>query len=415
VSKHRSFNRREVFAVTCRYTLLYLLVSASVALADGMFIPPEYGTAASADQRAIVIDHGATQTLILETAYQGDGAEFAWVVPLPTLIEAAGIGTVDQSVFAGLEDLTAPRAWIAPGAVSAGGSGCGSCGGGGTQLGGGYDNADGRTGVTVWETLQIEGYEVAILSAGESGDLAKWLTDNGYALPDGNEATLQYYVDAGAFFVAVKIVPEQTAAAAQMTKAGAVGATQPLRFTFPKGADGLVFPLRISQASSKGETEVRLFVFSDHRVASSSYPTAEVNASGFQGRQEFRQWYDARFRAKLGDLGGRAFVVEWAKPLPEWGVSTELRKVLGEGEFFLTRMRSYLTPELMTEDVMLARAPTDDEFEVDIYVGAQLGMRPLGGFGAMLMGGVFWRRTRTRRGRNGARFAALLGLALLLL
>jgi len=398
--------------VTRSHVLLYLLVSASVALADGMFIPPEYGTADSADQRAIVIDHGVTQTLILETAYQGDGAGFAWVVPLPTQIRATGIGTVDQGVFAGLEDLTAPHAWIAPG-VGGGGSGCGSCGGGSAQLGGG--SADGRTGVTVWDTLQIEGYEVAILSADESGDLAKWLTDNGYALPDGNDATLQYYVDAGAFFVAVKIVPEQAAVAAQVKQAKAVGAMQPLRFTFPKGPQGLVFPLRISQASSKGETEVRLFVFADHRMSSSSYPTAEANASGYQGRQEFRQWYDARFRAKLRDLGGRAFVVEWAKPLPEWGVSEELRKVLGEGEFFLTRMRSYLTPELMTEDVTLARAPTDDQFEADIYVGAQLGMRPFGGFGAMLMAGVFWRRTRTRRGRNGARFAALLGIALLLL
>ena len=141
--------------------------------------------------------------------------------------------------------------------------------------------------------------------------------------------------------------------------------------------------------------------------------TAMVRAMKIQPKA--RQKEPRRFRAKLRDLGGRAFVVEWARPLPEWSVSAELREVLGEGEFFLTRIRSYLTPELMTEDVLLARAPTDDEFDVDLYVGAQLGMRPFGGFGAILMGGLFWCRTRTRRGRAGARFAVLLGIALLLL
>ena len=397
--------------MTCRQLWLCLLVSAPLACADGAYIPPEYGTAESADQRACIIDHGATQTLIIETAYEGDLSDFAWVIPLPTLIQAADIGTVSQDLFRALEDLTAPRAWVAPGGAVATG-GCGGCGGG-TQFAGAPGDGRNQLGVTVWETLTLEGYEVVILSATQSADLAQWLEDNGYELPDGNEDTLQYYVDAGAFFVAVRVAPDQTAPA-QMNGLGTTGALEPLRLTFPKGPDGLVFPLRISRASSKDETEVRLFVIDEHRVKSESYPTAQVNALGYDGVQDFAQWYDARFRAGLAGLGGRGFLVEYARPLPEWWAPEDLQGLLGEGDLFLTRLRSYLDPAQMTEDVLLACAPSDEEFVVDIVVGAQLAARGYVSLSALLLAGVWSLRARSRRARTGARLTALLGLLLLL-
>ena len=380
------------------------------ALADGAFIPPEYGTADSADQRAVIIDQGASETLILETAYQGDLSAFAWVVPLPGRIQGADIGVADQNIFGALESLTAPRAWLTQGGVV---GGCGGCGGGDSDAGG-APGGENRAGVNVWETLQVAGFEVAILSAAQSADLAQWLADNGYAMPPGQQATLQYYVDRGAFFVAIKVAPDQAAAPAQADGTDHA-ALEPLRLTFPKAGGQLVFPLRISQASSKGETEVRLFVLADHRVRSANYPTAQVAANGFDGRQEFAQWYDARFRQKLRDLGGRAFVVEYAGPLPEWGVPESLREIIGERELFVTRLRSYLAPEQMTEDVSLVRAANDAEFNVDLVVGAALGYRPGVALAALLLAVVQSRRALTRRGRNGARLAALLGIAAMLL
>ncbi len=389
---------------------LCLASPASVVLADGAYIPPEYGTAESADQRAIVVDHGATQTLVLETAYEGDLSDFAWVIPLPSLIQSAGISTVSQGVFSALENQSAPRAWIGLGGSASGG--CGGCGGG-TQFGGSPGDGRSQLGVTVWDTLQVDGYEVAILSATQSGDLAQWLADGGYALPDDNAPTLQYYVNTGAYFVAVKVDPDQVAVA-QTNGAVATGGLEPLCLTFPMGPDGLVFPLRISQASSMGETEVRLFVLSDHRVSTPNYPTAQIDASGYTGAEDFTAFYDVRFRNTLSDLGDRGFVVEYARPLPEWAVSADLRSLLGEGEFFLTRLRTYLQPEQMTEDVRLVRAPTDNEFEVDLYVAGPSRARYFGALAALLMAAVQSRRARSRRGRDGARLSALLGVLLLL-
>ncbi|MGC9319913.1 MAG: DUF2330 domain-containing protein [Armatimonadota bacterium] len=392
-----------------RLAPVLLLLACVPILGDGGFFPPVHGVATTADQRAVVIDHSGAETIVLQTAYDGDASDFAWVIPVPALISAAqSVGTTDPGLFDALEQLTAPR-HVGAFTSSAGLCGCSGSGGPERRL----------DGVTVWETLRVEDYEVAVLSAEESADLAQWLDDNGYHLPSGSEDTLQYYVARESFFVALKIAP----AAQQAGETGRDGPPggdleageqlRPITLTFP--TEELVFPMRISRVSTRERVEVLLYVLGPHRAVSQNYPTTEVDVPQTWRGDDFTAAYDRWFEEAIADAGGAALVVEYAGQLPSWRAETPpLSDLLRPGrEYFLTRLRTRLSPEQMTADIAMAPADADTRFEVVVDNGSA---RSRGGIAfALLIGGVSGMTLRWRRLRALAWSSALLGVLLLLL
>ncbi|MEA3403610.1 MAG: DUF2330 domain-containing protein [Armatimonadota bacterium] len=320
--------------------LALLILPCVPSLADGGFFPPVHGVANTADQRAVVIDHGDAETIVLQTAYDGDASDFAWVIPVPALISAAqAVGTTAPALFDTLDQLTAPRH---VGAFTGSSGLCGCSGSGGPE--------QRFHGVTVWETLRVDDYEVAVLSADESADLAQWLGDNGYHLPTGSEDTLRYYVDRDSFFVALKIAP----AAQQADETGRDGAPgdnfaaaeelRPITLTF--ATDELVFPMRISRLSTRERVEVLLYVLGPDR------------------------------------------------------------------DYFLTRLRTRLSPEQMTEDIAMVPADADAHFEVMVDNGLARARGTMAF--ALMIAGVSGMTLRWRRLRAVAWTSALLGVLLLL-
>ena len=88
--------------------LLILLLFDSVARADGVVIPSRAVAepVRTPDQRALVAFDGSTETLVVETTFEGAGRDFAWIVPLPAkpVVEESTTG-----LFPTLEVLSAPR------------------------------------------------------------------------------------------------------------------------------------------------------------------------------------------------------------------------------------------------------------------------------------------------------------------
>jgi len=279
--------KRERRVVLIAVLSLLAVTSGSSARADGGFFPPENGTANSADQRAVIVDQGDTQTIILETAYEGDRSDFAWVIPLPELISGQEcITTAAPDIFDKLRERSEPRWWSQGSAALCG------CGGSATIQ---------EPPVTVWERLRVDDYDVAILSAQQSSDLATWLNDNGYSFPEAQEPTLEYYVNRGWYFVAFKMAPT--------------------------------------------------------------------------------------------DEDGQA----------------------GSQDYFVTRLRTYLTPAQMTEDVKLVAAPSDDPFEVNLtssqFTQARIGLAG----GMLLIAGVQAFAVRSSRRRGYVLAAAVAGAMMLIL
>lgn len=333
------------------------------AWCDGGMFPTFAGSGASADQRAVLTFDGGRETLILQTAYEGDGSDFAWVIPVPEHVTAGDIGTADPAIFDDLYYLTEP--WTYYGARGGGGIlGCSS--GGQRRL----------TSVRVWETMRVDDYQIAILSAGESADLADWLNQNGYAFPAGHQGELDYYVGKSWFFVAVRIGPAASdyggAPPPPIGGGNRPDHLRPLRLRFDTSAP--VYPMRISAASSDGEVEVLLYIIAPHRVDSGNYNTAEVALTAAFRGGDFGAYYDEQFRESLAHVGAGSLLVEYAGGLPGHIASAHATDLgLGPGTYYVTRLRSYLWPGEMHEDVHLADAPNDDDFEVHAHVAAATG------------------------------------------
>ncbi|MGD9497186.1 MAG: DUF2330 domain-containing protein [Armatimonadota bacterium] len=384
--------------------VVLLVASASLLRADGCFVPVMLGVANTADQRAVIIDREGAQTIVLQTAYEGDSSDFAWVIPLPELISAQqAIGTADPELFDALDYLTAPRFIGAGRSETAGLCGCS----------GSEDGATGD-GVTVWETLRIDRYDVAVLSAEQSAGLEAWLSANGYGLPAGSANTLQYYVDKHWYFVALKIAPVARADAG----GGAPGVggqdLRPVALSFD--SPELVFPLRISRLSTRNRTEVLLYIVSTHRVEGDNYGTVEVQTPSRWAGQDFESAYDRWLEGTISGAGGKALVVEYAGWVPEHVFDAAAFRSLGlAGDtWYITRLRTRLSPAQMDADIVLTASASDADFQVvvgDAYVllrhGASLGLLALAGVQGLVV--------RSRRGRRMALSSLLCALLIILL
>ncbi len=97
---------------------------------------------------------------------------------------------------------------------------------------------------------------MSTLAATDATALRDWLATNGYTFPPALGAVLQYYVDNGWFYVAVKLVPG--AAGHALT-----GMLDPLWLTF--ATPEMVYPMRPSSLARDG-LRVVLYVVADHRV-----------------------------------------------------------------------------------------------------------------------------------------------------
>ncbi len=58
------------------------------------------------DQQALLVWHEGVETLVVETNLVGEGSEFAWVVPTPSVPE---VSPATKGLFPTLQQLTQPR------------------------------------------------------------------------------------------------------------------------------------------------------------------------------------------------------------------------------------------------------------------------------------------------------------------
>ncbi len=117
-----------------------------------------------------------------------------------------------------------------------------------------------KTTVEVVEVGQVGNLDYKIIAAGRSDDLFKWLKDNKYSF-DGDEATLNYYVQKKYFFTVMKIDTLQMKRSKDGTFTGDV---TPTRFTFT--SEKLVYPTRITRVSVKDTTDAVFYVQAPFKV-----------------------------------------------------------------------------------------------------------------------------------------------------
>ena len=317
---------------------LVLLLAASSALADGVVLPSRaiVKPVRTPDQRALVAFDGTTETMVVETTLQGEGSEFAWIVPLPAVPK---VEEAKSEMFRTLEVVTAPRVigrekvapmwtlpvflatcvlgvWIATRRVPGWGlAGAGipvaalfvlvattfRCAHQGAEL---PPHALART--------TIGAFDVATVDPGDGSGLRRWLDDNGFASPAAVDEVAADYARRGWVFVAAKLRTDES---------DAVRPVHPLAFTF--AAKEPVYPMRLTLAANPS-CALELYAFGEG--------TAEANGLSVEYSGP---WYDLSRRGAQKD--------------PEIARFAHDRPV--------TKLTGTLTPANCSDDLALRWAP----------------------------------------------------------
>lgn len=228
---------------------------AAQACACGGFVAPDGEDIAASAEYAVLTWDGETERVLLSMDALAEGSDAALLIPTPAPAEAA---LADVSVFAELEELTAPEVVVDYQWWPDLGLGAGS-----------GDGAPGASGgaVSVLDVKQLGDIEVTVLAASDADELADWLDEHGYVMQDDLADALMPYVTEGWYYLAIRLTTEAE---------NLSGALQPLDLTF--ASPQLIYPMRLSAAATSSQF-VRTFVFSDHRVQRTDETAANGDTS----------------------------------------------------------------------------------------------------------------------------------------
>ena len=370
--------------------LLVALVSTPTASAcGGLFC--DAATMEPVDQKAerilFQMNDDGTITTFVEISYVGRAEQFAWVLPIPHVIDEQSVATTNATFFDALENMTSPQFSFFDSSVQATSAGCSSVlavrGQGDTDFDVGTD-AD--SDVDVVDEFSVGPFALQILR-GDSGEaLQTWLTDNGYDLPEAAEAPLQSYVDQDMAFMGVKLIPGEVDE----------GPIDTLAFTYSAGAP--MIPLLLTGIAAVPDMPILTYIVADGPMElGGSYVNVDLDFNAVRpATGQFPTTYVPMVQSAVDDAGGLGFVLEWA------GQSDSLRLGIPDREDlaadkWVGRFRTYMDPEEMTEDPIWVRDP-DGPVQIDrlrnIDIAEDNARSGLATFGLLplLFGGLWWRR-----------------------
>lgn len=339
--RHLSHGRMGISFGRCLAFVAVLLVAMS-ALADGIYIPPLVVNQMPnmPSQRGIIVYRDGIEKLIVESAFDGQGKEMAWIVPTPA--EPTSIKQTTPGLFTALELGLQPKVlsetlWGGPlsflavwiflwGVIAAGrkqfqpSRACvyaflwsvgiffftfpyimGTLGGSSEPL---------VAGTHVSQKASVGNYEVQTLQADTPDALNAWLKENGFIeLPEAGCKTARAYIDEGWHFVVAKL------------KRDGEGFTRPhpLLLEFPTRTP--VYPMRLT-ALSGSRLQLDLFVIAHQEAVASGMErvyvdsfeeTEDLGTIRSYGFRRVQSSYAALDLPSLVDLAGKRSVVTWLK------------------------------------------------------------------------------------------------------
>jgi len=204
--------------------IAFLMFMPSFVKADGGIMPPPDHWMLETGQKAAIVFQNKTETLVLQTSFQGDAEDFAYIVPTPSQPE---VTKISDDIFSNLLELTMPQ----------GGNGIVPMAAPG-MLGAETASKD----VTVVEKKKVGIYDVKVLTATDANALYKWLQDNNFTYPAAKKYILDDYIQNKWYFTTAKITTEAvTQDVATKLKRGELS---PLKLVF--ATDVIVYPMKIS-------------------------------------------------------------------------------------------------------------------------------------------------------------------------
>ncbi|MEM7269603.1 MAG: DUF2330 domain-containing protein [Pseudomonadota bacterium] len=289
------------------FFLACVLTAGQAAAFCGFYVAKADADLFNSASKVIYVRDGDRSVITMVSDYEGEPAEFAMVVPTPSVLGEKQIHVTRQSIVEHMDAYTAPRLVeyfddnpCAPKlhiqrALSV------------AEDGAAAPSGEASLGVTVEASYTVGEYDIQILSATQSDGLATWLTGNGYKLPDGAERALGQYIRAGMKFFVAKVN------LAEHDKLGG-GFLRPLQIAFE--SPDFMLPIRLGMLNAKGPQDLILWTMTrTGRVETANYRTTKMPTDfdvPLFVEDEFADVYKAGFDAVIAREGGSGVVMEYA-------------------------------------------------------------------------------------------------------
>lgn len=372
-----SFMRRH--AAACLLALTATAVTPVAQAFCGFYVGKADAGLFNEASQVIMARDGDRTVISMANDYAGPLAEFALVVPVPTVLKREQVHIGNPATFARVDAWSAPRLaeyhddnpcdrrlyeMIRPATAP-------------MPAPTARAKSSDALGVKVEEQFSVGEYDIVILSASESDGLETWLLANGYKLPRNASKALAPYIRQGLkFFVAKVNLKEQ--ASTGLTK------LRPLQFAFD--SPRFMLPLRLGMLNAQGPQDLVVYMLTRKgRVEASNYRTVKLPANmdlpvGVRG--DFGRFYKALFDRQWTREGGRVVFTEhfwnmaWCDPCAADPLSpAELRDAgvfwLDEGggqrgganPVMLTRMHLRYTRDTFPEDLAFLETADQENFQ----------------------------------------------------
>ncbi|NJM84834.1 MAG: DUF2330 domain-containing protein [Leptolyngbyaceae cyanobacterium SL_1_1] len=296
--------------------------------------------------QVIIARNGDRTVLTMANDYQGEVADFAMVVPVPTVLQEEQVHVGDPAIVEHLDAFSAPRlveyfdpdpctpvAQYAPLPSNLALSGRAEA----------EVLAEDALGVTVESSFTVGEYDIVILSARESDGLETWLRQNDYQIPAGASELLRPYIRQGMKFFVAKVNLEEF-------DRGGFQALRPLQMAYE--SPRFMLPIRLGMINAQAAQDLVVYLITpDGQAELTNYRTVNVPSNAeipLFVKEEFSDFYKAMFQTAYEREGRNVAFLEYAWNLAgcdpcaaEPLTPEELRQA---GVFWLTQVNTGFRP-----------------------------------------------------------------------
>lgn len=324
--------------------MLALLLSPALAC-GGFFCDNVTPVEQTAERVLFQINDNGTITSFVEVQFEGPPSDFGWVVPIPHAIDADAVTVAPAGLFDHLERATSPRfvREVAMATEDTAGSSC-SLRGRGERFDDAFFLDSELSGVEVVGSGVAGPYDVEIITAESGEELAAWLQWAGYQIPFSANGAMQHYIDGGMAFIGVRLVSDVPD-----------GPLDTLSFTFD--GDAPMVPIILTAHAAQPDMEIVTYVLGEQRFAPANYTDVAFAYDTVEWMGGDTTDYPTRALEATNTDGGHALITEFAGPVSGLTVSDPDLSDLLSGGRYLSRFRTFLSPEEMTVDPMWTPAP----------------------------------------------------------
>ncbi len=254
---------------------LSLIVTASAAHAVCCPFPgPGFFLQSTGQANLVVMDRDDEQvTMIPNITFQGDAADFALVVPTPTV---PAFESVSREIWNELAIMTSTIPTRRNGS-----SGCGT-----SELVA-VAGAPERDDVNVISEETVGAFQVTVISSSSATGLVQWLTDGGIPVAAGDAAIFAPFIDDDWVFTVMRIDPDAVGGA--VPAEGWNHSVDPVAFTYDAAEFDLALP--ITSINRGDSLPMRFYVFDQQRTQLGGFDTMYANRLSRQENQALRDLY----------------------------------------------------------------------------------------------------------------------------